>query len=91
MVRVAAAAFNFFDTLIIAGKYQFKPEMPFSPAAEFAGTVEKLGEGVTSVKVGDRVLGYAVYGAARERVRDRRRATGARSRRGRRRPCGRRR
>ncbi len=68
VVRVAAAALNFFDTLIIAGKYQFKPEMPFSPAAEFAGTVEMLGDGVTSVKVGDRVLGYAVYGAARERV-----------------------
>ena len=68
VVRVAAAALNFFDTLIIAGKYQFKPEMPFSPAAEFAGTVEKLGEGVTSVKVGDRVLGYMVAGAARERV-----------------------
>jgi NADPH2:quinone reductase len=68
VVRVAAAALNFFDTLIIAGKYQFKPEMPFSPAAEFAGTVEKLGAGVTSVKVGDRVLGYMVAGAARERV-----------------------
>ncbi len=68
VVRVAAAALNFFDTLIIAGKYQFKPEMPFSPAAEFAGTVEKLGDGVTSVKVGDRVLGYMVAGAARERV-----------------------
>lgn len=68
VVRVAAAALNFFDTLIIAGKYQFKPEMPFSPAAEFAGTVEKLGDGVTSVRVGDRVLGYMVAGAARERV-----------------------
>jgi len=68
MVRVTAAALNFFDTLIIAGKYQFKPEMPFSPAAEFAGTVEALGDGVTSVKVGQRVLGYMVSGAARERV-----------------------
>ena len=68
VVRVAAAALNFFDTLIIAGKYQFKPEMPFSPAAEFAGTVEKLGDGMTSVKIGDRVLGYLVHGAARERV-----------------------
>ena len=68
VVRVAAAALNFFDTLIIAGKYQYKPEMPFSPAAEFAGTVAKLGAGVTSVKVGDRVLGYMVAGAARERV-----------------------
>ncbi|HZD89756.1 MAG TPA: NADPH:quinone oxidoreductase family protein [Pseudolabrys sp.] len=68
VVRVAAAALNFFDTLIIAGKYQFKPEMPFSPAAEFAGTVESLGAGVTTVKPGDRVLGYMVAGAARERV-----------------------
>jgi NADPH2:quinone reductase len=68
VVRVTAAALNFFDTLIIAGKYQFKPEMPFSPAAEFAGTVEALGDSVTSVKVGERVLGYMVSGAARERV-----------------------
>jgi NADPH2:quinone reductase len=68
LVRIAAASLNFFDTLIIAGKYQFKPSPPFSPAAEFAGTVEKLGDGVTSFKVGERVLGYMTYGAARERV-----------------------
>jgi NADPH2:quinone reductase len=68
VVKVHAAALNFFDTLIIAGKYQTKPEMPFSPAAEFAGTVERLGTGVTSLKAGDRVLGYIGYGAARERV-----------------------
>jgi len=68
VVRVAAAALNFFDTLIIAGKYQFKPAPPFSPAAEFAGTVESLGPGVTSFMTGDRVLGYMTYGAARERV-----------------------
>ncbi|HEY2755998.1 MAG TPA: NADPH:quinone oxidoreductase family protein [Pseudolabrys sp.] len=67
-VRIHAAALNFFDTLIIAGKYQTKPEMPFSPAAEFAGIVERLGEGVTDLKVGDRVLGYSRYGAARERI-----------------------
>ena len=68
VVRIAAAALNFFDTLIIAGKYQVKPPMPFSPAAEFAGTVEAVGSGVTSVAAGDRVLGYAGYGAARERI-----------------------
>jgi NADPH2:quinone reductase len=68
VVRVEAAALNFFDTLIIAGKYQTKPAMPFSPAAEFAGVVESLGAGVTGVKSGDRVLGYLGYGAARERV-----------------------
>jgi NADPH:quinone reductase len=68
VVRVEAAALNFFDTLIIAGKYQIKPELPFSPAAEFAGTVETVGAGVTAVAPGDRVAGYVGYGAARERV-----------------------
>jgi NADPH2:quinone reductase len=68
VVRIAAAALNFFDTLIIAGKYQTKPDMPFSPAAEFSGTVESIGAGVTALKVGDRVLGYCGYGAARERI-----------------------
>ena len=68
VVRIHAAALNFFDTLIIAGKYQTKPPMPFSPSAEFAGVVESLGSGVTSLKVGDRVLGYSRYGAARERI-----------------------
>jgi NADPH2:quinone reductase len=68
VVRIEAAALNFFDTLIIAGKYQTKPAMPFSPAAEFAGTVESLAPGVTSLTVGDRVLGYSGYGAARERI-----------------------
>ena len=68
VVRIKAAALNFFDTLIIAGKYQTKPPMPFSPAAEFAGIVESLGVGVNSLRVGDRVMAYAKYGAARERI-----------------------
>jgi NADPH2:quinone reductase len=68
VVKVAAAALNFFDTLIIAGKYQTKPELPFSPAAEFAGTVESVGPGVSAVAPGDRVAGYMSHGAARERV-----------------------
>ena len=68
VVRVEAAALNFFDTLIIAGRYQTKPQLPFSPAAEFAGTVEAVGEGVTAIKPGERVAGYAGYGAARERI-----------------------
>src|SRR5471032_2137761 len=68
VVRIKAVALNFFDTLIIAGKYQTKPPMPFSPAAEFAGEVESIGTGVTSVGVGDRVMAYTRYGAARERI-----------------------
>jgi NADPH2:quinone reductase len=68
VVKVEAAALNFFDTLIIAGKYQVKPELPFSPAAEFAGVVESVGERVTTARPGDRVAGHISYGAARERL-----------------------
>jgi NADPH2:quinone reductase len=67
VVAIKAAALNFFDTLIIAGKYQFKPPFPFSPASEFSGTVESVGAGVTGFAPGDRVLGN-VQGAARERI-----------------------
>jgi NADPH2:quinone reductase len=68
VVGVKAAALNFFDTLIIQGKYQTKPAMPFSPAAEFAGVVESVGPDVAGVKPGDRVLAYVGYGAAREKI-----------------------
>jgi NADPH2:quinone reductase len=68
VVRVKAAALNFFDTLIIAGKYQHKPPFPFSPASEFAGVVESVGTGVTDIAVGDRVIGNMGWGAAREAV-----------------------
>jgi NADPH:quinone reductase len=68
VVRVAAAALNFFDTLIIAGKYQHKPPFPFSPASEFAGIVERVGTGVTDIASGDRVIGNIGWGAAREAV-----------------------
>ena len=68
VVRVEAAALNFFDLLIIAGKYQYKPEFPFSPGAEFAGVIERLGPGVEGFAVGERVIGYARYGAAREKI-----------------------
>src|SRR4051794_41824134 len=65
VVAVKAAALNFFDTLLIAGKYQFKPPFPFSPAAEFAGVIERVGDGVTTFKAGDRVLGYGGHRAGR--------------------------
>jgi NADPH2:quinone reductase len=68
VIRVKAAALNFFDTLIIAGKYQHKPPLPFSPAAEFAGVVESVGAGVTAIAPGDRVMGNIGWGAAREAV-----------------------
>ncbi len=68
VVRVRAAALNFFDTLITRGKYQTKPALPFSPSGEIAGVVESLGAGVTGVKVGDRVAAAVGYGGAREKI-----------------------
>lgn len=68
LIAVKAAALNFFDTLITRGKYQARPELPFSPAAEVAGVVAALGPNVTGVKVGDRVAAYVGWGGAREKV-----------------------
>jgi NADPH2:quinone reductase len=68
VVAVAAAALNFFDTLVIAGRYQVKPEFPFSPTTEFAGIVSAVGEGVTRFKRGERVCGTMGFGAACEKV-----------------------
>jgi NADPH:quinone reductase len=68
VVRVKAAALNFFDTLLIAGKYQVKPPFPFSPAAEYAGVIESVGPDATGFAVGERVLGYGGSGAAREKL-----------------------
>jgi len=56
VLSVKAAGVNFPDILIIQGKYQFKPEFPFSPGGEVAGVVKEAGEGVTSLKPGDRVI-----------------------------------
>ncbi|MBO0346614.1 NADPH:quinone oxidoreductase family protein [Roseibium sp. CAU 1637] len=67
-VRVRAVSLNFSDTLLIAGKYQHRPEPPFSPGGEFSGIVEAVGDGVESVQPGDRVMGYMPFGAAREIV-----------------------
>lgn len=68
IVRVRAAALNFFDTLITRGKYQTKPDLPFSPSGELAGVVEALGPGVAGISVGDRVAAAVGYGGAREKI-----------------------
>jgi NADPH2:quinone reductase len=66
VVSIKAVGLNFYDTLIIAGKYQTKPPLPFSPGGEFAGVVEHVGAGVTDFAPGDRVMGYPGFGAARQ-------------------------
>jgi NADPH2:quinone reductase len=68
VIAVRAAGVNFPDTLIIQGKYQFKPAPPFSPGCEVAGVVKAVGPGVNSVKVGDRVIATVVYGGFAEEI-----------------------
>src|SRR3954463_8773018 len=68
VVAFKAASVNFPDVLIIQNKYQFKPPLPFSPGSEVAGVVKSIGEGVTSVKPGDRVMAFTTYGGFAEEV-----------------------
>ena len=68
LILVKAAALNFFDNLLIRGQYQYRPDPPFSPSAEAAGIVEAVGDGVTGFVPGDRVMAYAIYGCAREKI-----------------------
>ena len=67
-IDVKATALNFADTLIIAHKYQVRPDFPFSPGFEVAGLVSAVGEGVQDFKPGDRVIATMDYGAYREQV-----------------------
>lgn len=68
VIAIKAAALNFFDLLMIQGKYQVKPPFPFSPAAEIAGVIESVGAGVTDLKVGDRVAASIGHNGARQKV-----------------------
>jgi NADPH:quinone reductase len=68
LVEVAYVGLNFFDTLIIEGKYQVRAKPPFSPGGEFSGRVVALGPRAQGFQVGDRVMGFTPYGAAAERI-----------------------
>ena len=61
-IAVRAASLNFPDLLIVEGKYQFKPPLPFVPGSEYAGTVDAVGEGVKHLKVGMHVAAIAGTG-----------------------------
>jgi NADPH:quinone reductase len=67
-VEVRAAGCNFFDILMVQGRYQVKPPFPFVPGAEIAGVVREIGEGVKGFAVGDRVLSSPGLGGFAEEV-----------------------
>jgi NADPH:quinone reductase len=61
-IAVKAASLNFPDLLIVEGKYQFKPPLPFVPGSEYAGIVEAVGDGVVHLKPGQPVAAIAGTG-----------------------------
>ena len=68
VIDIKAAGLNFPDVLIIQGKYQFQPEMPFIPGGECAGDVIAVGEGVERYKVGDKVIAMTGHGCFCEQI-----------------------
>lgn len=68
LVGVRACGLNFADTLMIQGKYQERPELPFSPGLEVAGEVLARGPDVEDPRVGDRVIAFCGHGGLAERV-----------------------
>src|SRR5260370_14908135 len=68
LVETHAAPVNYVDMLVVAGTYQFLPERPFIPGKGPAGIVAALGPGVTTLRIGDRVLAMAETGGYPEAV-----------------------
>lgn len=68
VLDIEAAGVNFPDGLMVAGKYQTKPELPFVPGSEVAGTVRSLGSGVTGLAAGQRVTAFCGIGGYAEQV-----------------------
>lgn len=64
LVKVEACGVNYPDGLLVQGKYQSRPDRPFIPGSEVAGEIVALGEGVTSRKIGQRIVAYSGSGYA---------------------------
>jgi NADPH2:quinone reductase len=68
VIDVKAAGVNFPDLLVVQGLYQLRPPLPFSPGGELAGVVREVGDGVSTLPVGARVMAFTGFGAFAEQV-----------------------
>jgi len=68
VVKVTAVGLNFFDTLVLRNKYQFTPQLPAAPGGEIAGIVEALGEDVSDLAIGQRVMAHVGGNGCQERL-----------------------
>jgi len=68
VIDIEAAGVNFPDGLLVQGLYQIKPPTPFSPGSEIAGTIAAIGEGVSHLVVGQRVIAFCMLGGFAEQV-----------------------
>src|SRR6266853_3963416 len=66
LIRVKATAVNYADSIMVAGRYQTKPPLPFSPGLETAGVIEACGPDVQGLQPGDRVMAILAYGGLAE-------------------------
>jgi NADPH2:quinone reductase len=68
VVKVTAVGLNFFDTLVLRNKYQFTPQLPAAPGGEIAGIVEAVGEDVSDLAIGQRVMAHVGGNGCQERL-----------------------
>lgn len=68
LIQEEVCGVSYPDLLIIQNKYQFKPELPFSPGGEVVGKIIKLGDNVSNLKIGDRVLALCRWGGFAEKI-----------------------
>jgi NADPH:quinone reductase len=68
VIDVKATGVNYADSIMVAGRYQTRPPLPFSPGLETAGVVTRCGDGVTQFKPGDRVMAILAYGGFAEQA-----------------------
>ena len=68
LIEIVASSANFADSIMVAGNYQTKPDFPFAPGLEAAGRIIKLGDGVDTLRIGDRVMAKLSHGGFAERA-----------------------